>query len=65
MEETNILLKRVEVIRLLAINGLPLHVKRGLDEGYIDMLTAYELTRFSRDEQLNMYHYFHLYRKIP
>lgn len=58
-------MKRFEVARLLAIDSLFLEVKKGLDEGHIDMLTAYELTKFSGDEQLNLYHHFRLFRKIP
>ena len=65
VEENDLLLKRREVERLLAIDSLPLDIKRGLDEKYIDTLTAYELTKFSRDEQLNLYHYFRSFRKIP
>ncbi len=65
IEENEIPLKRSEVIRLLAVDDLSLDVKRGLDEKDIDMLTAYELTKFDRGEQLNLYHYFHSFRRIP
>ncbi len=65
IQERNISLKKVEITRLLAIDSLPLEIKKGLDEGYIDTHTVYELTKFSRDEQLNLYHYFRSFRRIP
>ncbi len=36
-------MKKMEVIRLLAIDSLPTDVKKGLNEKYIDTHTAYEL----------------------
>ena len=40
VEENNVSMKKMEVIRLLAIGSLPMDVEKGLDEGYIDIHTA-------------------------
>ena len=64
VEESGIPLKRVKILRFLAIDDLPLNAKKGLDEGRINTHTAYELTKFSKDEQLNLYHSFRSFRKI-
>lgn len=50
IEENNIPLRKVEVLRLLVLDSLPCETKKGVDNGYIDILTAYELSKFD-DQQ--------------
>ncbi len=65
IQENNIPLKKMEVIRYLALDGLPLEARRAVDRGAIDMHSAYELSKFDEDEQLRLQGVLRALKNIP